>query len=178
MDLDKFKPINDTFGHAEGDRALTVFANQMKAMCRDEDIFARLGGDEFALLLIDASQENAENVVSILRHSVEKYNQEAKRGYGISFAWHCRVTPRSTTRSMPWWRMETHSCTNLKDQKDRQQWVYGPFTLFAQQPVVRAEKGQIYFPTTAISMRIYCTILRPTRTRNKVSALTYVGALE
>ena len=44
MDLDRFKPINDTFGHAEGDRALAVFAKQMQAMCRDEDIFARLGG--------------------------------------------------------------------------------------------------------------------------------------
>ena len=87
MDLDKFKPINDTFGHAEGDRALTVFANQMKAMCRDEDIFARLGGDEFTLLLIDASKENAENVVSRLCHSVEKYNQEAKRGYDVSFSY-------------------------------------------------------------------------------------------
>jgi len=87
MDLDKFKPINDTFGHAEGDKALTVFAKQMQAMCRDEDIFARLGGDEFALLLIDASKENAENVVSRLCHSVEKYNQEAKRGYDVSFSY-------------------------------------------------------------------------------------------
>ena len=87
MDLDKFKPINDTFGHAEGDKALTVFAKQMQAMCRDEDIFARLGGDEFALLLIDASKGNAENVVSRLCHSVEKYNQEAKRGYDVSFSY-------------------------------------------------------------------------------------------
>ena len=87
MDLDKFKPINDTFGHAEGDKALTVFAKQMQAMCRDEDISARLGGDEFALLLIDASKGNAENVVSRLCHSVEKYNQEAKRGYDVSFSY-------------------------------------------------------------------------------------------
>ena len=87
MDLDKFKLINDTFGHAEGDRALTVFANQMKAICRDEDIFARSGGDEFALLLIDASKENAEKIVLRLCHSIEKYNQEAKRGYDVSFSY-------------------------------------------------------------------------------------------
>lgn len=86
MDLDKFKPINDRFGHAEGDRALTVFAEQMKAACRDSDIFARLGGDEFAILLIGASKECADNMVSRLRQSVEKRNQETRRGYDISFS--------------------------------------------------------------------------------------------
>lgn len=86
MDLDKFKPINDTFGHAEGDQALTVFAEQMKAACRDADVYARLGGDEFAMLLINTSREPAENIVARLRQSVEEYNQEAKRGYDITFS--------------------------------------------------------------------------------------------
>lgn len=56
MDLDKLKPVNDTFGHAEGDRALSVFADQLKIACRDSDMFARLGGDEFAMLLINMSK--------------------------------------------------------------------------------------------------------------------------
>ena len=86
MDLDKFKPINDTFGHAEGDQALTVFAEQMKAVCRDADICARLGGDEFAMLLINTSKEQAEIFVARLRQSIEKYTQEAKRGYDIAFS--------------------------------------------------------------------------------------------
>ena len=86
MDLDKFKPINDTFGHAEGDRALKVFAEQIKTTFRDSDIFARLGGDEFAMLLINTPKEHAEGIVSRLRQSLEKYNQEAKRGYIISFS--------------------------------------------------------------------------------------------
>lgn len=86
MDLDKFKSINDKFGHAEGDRALTVFAERLKSTCRDEDIFGRMGGDEFVLLLISTSKEPAESVVSKLRQSVERYNQEAKRGYDISFS--------------------------------------------------------------------------------------------
>ena len=86
IDLDKFKLVNDTFGHAEGDRALKVFAEKITTACRESDICARLGGDEFAMLLIDASKERAENVVSRLGKSVEKYNQEAKRGYDISFS--------------------------------------------------------------------------------------------
>lgn len=86
MDLDKLKSINDTFGHAEGDRALIVFAEQIKAACRNSDITARLGGDEFSMLLINTSKEHAENIVAKLRQSVEKYNQEEKRGYEISFS--------------------------------------------------------------------------------------------
>lgn len=86
MDLDKFKPINDTFGHAEGDRALKVFAEQIKTTFRDSDIFARLGGDEFAMLLINTPKEHAEGIVSRFRQSLEKYNKEAKRGYIISFS--------------------------------------------------------------------------------------------
>jgi diguanylate cyclase (GGDEF)-like protein len=46
--LDKFKPINDRFGHAEGDRVLAVFANIMWALCRQSDIYGWVGGDEFA----------------------------------------------------------------------------------------------------------------------------------
>lgn len=87
MDLDKFKPINDAFGHAEGDRALTVFAEHMKAACRDSDIFARLGGDEFAILLMGTTQACAETVVSRLHQSLERYNREARRGYDIAFSY-------------------------------------------------------------------------------------------
>lgn len=86
MDLDRFKPINDAFGHAEGDRALIAFAEQLRVACRESDIFARLGGDEFAMFLIDTSKDYAESLVSRLRQSVAKYNQEAKRGYDISFS--------------------------------------------------------------------------------------------
>jgi diguanylate cyclase (GGDEF)-like protein len=86
MDLDKFKPINDTFGHAEGDRSLTTFAEHMKNTCRDSDILARLGGDEFVMLLTNTSKKDAENVVDKLRQSIEIYNQEAKRGYDIAFS--------------------------------------------------------------------------------------------
>lgn len=85
FDLDRFKPINDRYGHAEGDRALTVFADQMKSVFREPDVFARLGGDEFVVLLTGASAEHAEEVVGRFRQSVERYNKEAMRGYDITF---------------------------------------------------------------------------------------------
>lgn len=86
FDLNKFKLINDKFGHAEGDRALIVFADQMRITFRDSDFFARLGGDEFAVLLTDNSIEHAEGSIARLRKGIEKHNKEAGRGYDISFS--------------------------------------------------------------------------------------------
>lgn len=51
MDLDDFKHVNDTYGHAVGDNVLTSFAAAVKQQIRDKDIFTRLGGEEFGLLI-------------------------------------------------------------------------------------------------------------------------------
>ena len=87
MDLDKFKPINDKFGHAEGDAALIAFARLMKSTFRDSDFFARLGGDEFVALLSGTSKPQAEDVIEKFRHSLKRYNQEENRGYDVSFSY-------------------------------------------------------------------------------------------
>lgn len=87
MDLDEFKPINDKFGHAEGDAALIAFARLMKNAFRDSDLFARLGGDEFVTLLSSTSKKQAEEVIERFSHSLNNYNQEAKRGYDVSFSY-------------------------------------------------------------------------------------------
>jgi diguanylate cyclase (GGDEF)-like protein/PAS domain S-box-containing protein len=54
LDVDHLKVINDTHGHAEGDRALCLVADALRAACRDSDIIGRLSGDEFAILLAEA----------------------------------------------------------------------------------------------------------------------------
>ena len=50
IDLDKFKPVNDTYGHAAGDEVLKVVGERLSLISRDTDFVARLGGDEFAMI--------------------------------------------------------------------------------------------------------------------------------
>ncbi|MBL0930842.1 MAG: sensor domain-containing diguanylate cyclase [Alphaproteobacteria bacterium] len=67
FDLDKFKAINDTYGHATGDAALRVFADALRRSVRDADVTARLGGDEFAALLIDCPADRIDAVIARIR---------------------------------------------------------------------------------------------------------------
>jgi len=67
LDFDRFKPINDKFGHEMGDLLLRIMADRIANKIRDTDTLARLGGDEFILLLPDVHQpENALNIASKL----------------------------------------------------------------------------------------------------------------
>jgi diguanylate cyclase (GGDEF)-like protein len=59
IDLDRFKSVNDRFGHSVGDEVLRIFAESAQVNLRPTDIVARLGGEEFAVLLVDACRDNA-----------------------------------------------------------------------------------------------------------------------
>lgn len=69
-DIDRFKHINDSFGHAAGDRALQVIAEVLGRGLRASDVLARLGGEEFGLLLPDTSSEGAIAIAERLREAV------------------------------------------------------------------------------------------------------------
>lgn len=58
VDLDEFKPVNDTFGHSAGDEVLVTVANLLRTQIRDTDYIGRLGGDEFAILLPRSNKRN------------------------------------------------------------------------------------------------------------------------
>lgn len=59
LDINDFKSINDTYGHAVGDRVLCAFARRLEACVRETDTVARLGGDEFIILLTDIQSADA-----------------------------------------------------------------------------------------------------------------------
>ncbi len=68
IDLDSFKPINDTHGHAAGDTLLKVLAQRMATRLRQTDTLARIGGDEFVVLLSDLPPDTCVNAIT---HSLE-----------------------------------------------------------------------------------------------------------
>ncbi|MGF6772550.1 diguanylate cyclase (GGDEF)-like protein [Paraburkholderia sp. GAS199] len=86
FDLNDFKQINDTFGHAEGDRALTNFAEVLRHALRESDVIGRLGGDEFVALLTNSSSAETEEVTRRLKLALDVRNAEAQRGYEIRFS--------------------------------------------------------------------------------------------
>lgn len=86
IDLNKFKPINDKFGHAEGDRALIVFANILREVFRESDVFGRIGGDEFAVMMMDVDTENTQLIIERFQAELTAYNKQAARGYAIEFS--------------------------------------------------------------------------------------------
>jgi diguanylate cyclase (GGDEF)-like protein len=85
FDLNNFKFVNNKFGHAEGDKMLKAFADQMRNAFRDSDLFARLGSDEFVVLLTNTSTESTGEILDRFQQSIDAYNEEANRRYDISF---------------------------------------------------------------------------------------------
>ncbi|NBX66356.1 MAG: PleD family two-component system response regulator [Proteobacteria bacterium] len=72
FDLDKFKSINDTYGHGVGDEVLKSFADRIKTRMRGFDLLARTGGEEFVAVLVGVSPEKACFVAERLRRAIGK----------------------------------------------------------------------------------------------------------
>jgi len=70
IDLDRFKPINDRFGHAAGDAMLVAVAKAMQASLRPSDLAARIGGDEFAVLALATAHDEARLFAERLRAAI------------------------------------------------------------------------------------------------------------
>ncbi len=97
IDVDGLKQLNDTFGHAEGDRTLIRAGGVLEKTFRESDVVARFGGDEFAVLAIEASQHNQEMIAARLRENLRQMNDEDS-GPAISLSWGvARFDPRSKT---------------------------------------------------------------------------------
>lgn len=91
MDLDRFKKINDTWGHATGDEVLRNFAMVVQAELRATDMLARLGGEEFALLLPNTGHEGAievaQRILGVVRHqSIDTDNAQVRYSVSIGTA--------------------------------------------------------------------------------------------
>lgn len=72
FDLDKFKSLNDTYGHQLGDEALKSFTKEVEKYLDYDDIFGRLGGEEFALIIKSLSEKDIVAKIESIRKSIEK----------------------------------------------------------------------------------------------------------
>jgi diguanylate cyclase (GGDEF)-like protein/PAS domain S-box-containing protein len=85
-DLDGLKKINDSLGHQEGDRALTMAAEIFKETFRSSDILARLGGDEFVVLAAIGPEEEADSLTHRLQEKLTACNLRRNRPYDLSIS--------------------------------------------------------------------------------------------
>ncbi len=76
LDLDKFKPVNDTYGHSVGDEVLRQVAEHMTKICRNVDTVARIGGDEFVIIL--QAIEKSEDAIIPAKRLIQLINTSTK----------------------------------------------------------------------------------------------------
>jgi diguanylate cyclase (GGDEF)-like protein len=103
VDLDRFKQINDNYGHAEGDRALIETATVLKRSMRDSDVKARIGGDEFVGLAINASEQSVTPIRRRLEHALRAINEERQLPYELTFSvgiFHCPADDESSIEQL------------------------------------------------------------------------------
>ncbi len=80
LDVDKFKEINDTFGHQQGDMILKKISETVRSCITRNDIFARLGGDEFAIILPGTSVSDACHIAEKIRERIEAISCQTDAG--------------------------------------------------------------------------------------------------
>ncbi len=85
IDLDDFKPVNDTMGHSVGDQALRIVAERLSAAVRESDLVARMGGDEFIVLLPRLSRpQDLPAIAAKIAEEVSKPMRIAEHRFSVS----------------------------------------------------------------------------------------------
>jgi diguanylate cyclase (GGDEF)-like protein/PAS domain S-box-containing protein len=103
FDLDKFKPVNDTYGHAAGDLVLRSIAKILHENVREIDTPARWGGDEFMLLLpntsLDQAEKLAEKIQQLINEEMSKQNLSVTASFGVAELKKSETPTRFTIRA-------------------------------------------------------------------------------
>lgn len=108
IDLDRFKAVNDSAGHAAGDALLRELASLMLSMLRTSDVLARLGGDEFGLLLPDCNIESARFISGRIISAINEYQ----------FRWEGRLHRIGASAGITLIDEKNHVATEVMSQAD------------------------------------------------------------
>lgn len=91
IDMDGFKLINDTYGHAEGDRALKTVVSTIKDILPKDDHIARYGGDEFVLILKTVDNSEVEAVLNDIKDEFDDYNNLSGNTYDLKYSYGYKI---------------------------------------------------------------------------------------
>jgi diguanylate cyclase (GGDEF)-like protein len=92
IDIDRFKSINDSYGHLAGDRVIVILSRLLQQRLRKTDVIGRYGGEEFAVILLDTEEEQAYRVMEEMRESFEMIRHESDSGqFPVTFS--CGIAP-------------------------------------------------------------------------------------
>lgn len=86
IDLNAFKPINDTYGHLEGDEVLKIVSNILKRSVKCYDMVCRFGGDEFVMIVESDNNQMGELVSKRILDDLENFNEKKVKPYDIGFS--------------------------------------------------------------------------------------------
>ncbi|WP_417679778.1 diguanylate cyclase [Pseudodonghicola sp.] len=93
LDLDQFKAVNDSYGHAAGDEMLREVARRVRASLRPSDLFGRLGGDEFAVILHECTPRQADEVAERIRKAIAATPVQVTAGRAVEITASIGMTP-------------------------------------------------------------------------------------
>jgi diguanylate cyclase (GGDEF)-like protein len=114
-DLDNMKPINDTYGHEAGDRALIEVADVLGSSLRASDLVARLGGDEFCALLVGAAAQAAPTLIARVEGALDDRNAAADRPWALSMSLGLAESPPGD--ETPLWDLVAEADARMFDAK-------------------------------------------------------------
>lgn len=100
-DIDNLKPINDVYGHQEGDKAIVAIANILKKSLRGPDILGRVGGDEFVCLILNPNESNfGEAYGQKVKDLLEEYNNTTNAPYQVDISLGFSVWDRKNNQTI------------------------------------------------------------------------------
>ena len=117
LDLDRFKEINDRYGHEEGDKALKAMASLMQASFREADLLVRFGGDEFAVLFADTDEQGACNAMQYLIEQVASYNASPLHPWSLHFSWGLSEFDHNSNDIQQWLKNADRKMYSMKQQR-------------------------------------------------------------
>ena len=99
VDMDDLKIINDTYGHSEGDFALTGLVRVVNTVIKTPDVIARIGGDEFVIVFNTSNENIIEGKLAAIEEERKRFNQEANKQYELKFSISYQINDGETFKS-------------------------------------------------------------------------------